>query len=113
MRTIDGVSISPPEPRGSRTRIFVVVGALIAGTVLARRLGYKVGGNTIVRCRQGHLFTTLWIPGVIFKGLDFGIARWQRCPVGDHWSLVTPVRDIDLTDEDRRVAGERHDVRIP
>jgi hypothetical protein len=111
--TIDAVSPASLDRRGSRTRFVAVVGALLVGTVAARRLGYKVGGNTIVRCRQGHLFTTLWIPGVIMKGLDFGIARWQRCPVGEHWSLVIPVRDTDLTDEDRRVAGEHHDLWIP
>jgi len=26
--------------------------------------GYPIGGRLVVRCRQGHLFTTLWIPGV-------------------------------------------------
>jgi hypothetical protein len=93
MGTIDSVSSSP---RKSRTPVFVVVGGLVVGTVVARRAGYKVGGNTIVRCRQGHLFTTLWIPGVMVKGLDFGVARWQRCPVGNHWSLVTPVRDVRI-----------------
>ena len=91
----------------------MIVAILVGGTLVARRLGYKVGGNVVVRCRQGHLFTTLWIPGVKLKALDLGIARIQRCPVGKHWSLVTPVRDSDLSDEDRRSAGEHHDVRIP
>lgn len=86
---------------------------LAAGTLVARRLGYGVGGRTVVRCRQGHLSTTIWIPGVKLKGLDLVVARVQRCPVGPHWSVVTPVRDIDLTEEDRRVAAERRDVPIP
>jgi hypothetical protein len=90
-----------------------VIGVMLAGTLIARRLGYKVGGNVVVRCRQGHLFTTLWIPGIKLKGLDLGIARLQRCPVGKHWSLVTPVRDSDLTDTERQFAREHHDVRIP
>ena len=93
--------------------LVMIVAILVGGTLVARRLGYKVGGNVVVRCRQGHLFTTLWIPGVKLKALDLGIARIQRCPVGKHWSLVTPVRDSDLSDEDRRSAGEHHDVRIP
>lgn len=93
--------------------LVVVVALLASGTLIARRLGYKVGGNTVVRCRQGHLFTTLWIPGVKFKGLDLGVARFQRCPVGKHWSLVTPVRDSDLTSADRRSAREHHDVWVP
>ncbi len=80
---------------------------------MARRLGYKIGGNTVVRCRQGHLFTTIWIPGVSFKAVRFGWYRLQRCPVGAHWTLVVPVKDQDLTDEDRRMAQQHHDVRIP
>ena len=95
-------------------RSLLLVSALIAGSmIIAQRLGYKLGVNTVVRCRQGHLFTTIWIPGVKLKGLDLGVARFQWCPVGRHWTLVTPVRESDLTDEDRRVAAEHHDVRIP
>ena len=60
------------------------------GTVIARRRGYNFGRNTIVRCRQGHLFTTTWIPGASLKAIRLGWARFQRCPVGHHWSLVTP-----------------------
>jgi hypothetical protein len=103
MRTI-GSRVAPP---------LVVVGVLVAATLVARRLGYKVGGNVVVRCRKGHLFTTLWIPGVKLKAVDLGVARVQRCPVGRHWSLVVPVRDADLTDEERQFARAHHDVRIP
>ena len=117
-------SIGPSHPRqalrpnGPMARRAIVrlltLGALIAGaTLLARLLGYQLGGNVVVRCRQGHLFTTIWIPGVKLKGLDLGVARLQRCPVGGHWSLVTPVRDADLTDEQRRFAQGHHDVWIP
>ncbi len=105
----------PNWSTASRRRVLVaVVAVLVGGTVVARRLGYSgMGGNTIVRCRQGHLFTTIWVPGVSVKSVRLGWARWQRCPVGPHWSLVTPVRDADLTDEERRTAKERRDVRLP
>lgn len=93
--------------------VLAVVSALAIGTLIARRLGYKVGGNCPVRCRQGHVFTTLWIPGVKLKAIDLGIARVQHCPVGGHWSLVVPVRDADLSEDDRQAAAARHDVRIP
>ena len=33
--------------------------------VVARRRGYLFGVNTVVRCLSGHLFTTLWVPGVL------------------------------------------------
>ena len=70
----------------------VVVVINVVGTVVARFLGYRVGGNTVVRCRRGHLFTTLWIPGASMKSIRLGWWRVQRCPVGNHWSLVVPVR---------------------
>ena len=94
-------------------RLAVVIGVLVVGTIIARRLGYKIGGNTVVRCREGHVFSTIWIPGVSLKAIRLGWARYQRCPVGGHWTFVTPVRDIDLTAEERRLADERRDVRIP
>jgi hypothetical protein len=86
---------------------------LAGGTAVARHLGYKVGGNVVVRCRHGHLFTTIWIPGVKLKALDLVVARVQRCPVGKHWSLVIPVRESDLTEEERQFAHDHHGVRIP
>jgi hypothetical protein len=93
--------------------LLIAVGVAAGGTLIARRLGYKLGTNTVVRCRQGHLFTTVWIPGVKLKELDLIVARVQRCPVGHHWSLVVPVREADLTDADRQFAPEHHDIRIP
>jgi hypothetical protein len=93
--------------------LLLVAVAIVGATGVARLLGYKVGGNTVVRCRKGHLFTTLWIPGVKLKGLELGFVRLQRCPVGRHWSLIVPVKDSTLTDEERRSAAEHHDLWIP
>jgi hypothetical protein len=87
--------------------------AALAEAVAMRARGYPIGGNLIVRCRRGHLFTTLWIPGASLKALRFGWMRFQRCPVGDHWSLVVPVRDSELRDDERRLARSRHDIRLP
>ena len=97
----------------SVVRLVLIVTGLVAGTVVARRLGYGVGGSTVVRCREGHLYTTIWIPGASLKALRLGWARLQYCPVGHHWSLVTPVRVADLTEGERRAAAEQHDIRIP
>jgi hypothetical protein len=91
----------------------IIVGVTAGGTVIARRLGYNLGTNTVVRCRKGHLFTTIWIPGVKLKELDLVVARVQRCPVGNHWSLVVPVKNTEITDAERRFAEEHHDIRIP
>ncbi len=93
--------------------VLIVAGVITGGTLIARRLGYNLGVNTVVRCRQGHLFTTVWIPGVKLKELDLVVARVQRCPVGKHWSLVVPVRDASLTEEERQFARAHHDIRIP
>ena len=91
----------------------VVVVFYVVATLVARRRGYNMGGNVVVRCRKGHLFTTIWVPGVSLKAVRLGWVRVQRCPVGKHWTLVTPVKDSDLTDEERQAAQEHHDVRIP
>jgi hypothetical protein len=90
-----------------------VAGALVAGTALAQRAGYQLGRNTVVRCRRGHLSTTIWIPGASVKAVRLGWWRFQRCPVGDHWTLVSPVRSADLTEEQRRSALQQRDVRLP
>ncbi len=73
----------------------------------------QIGGNVVVRCNRGHLFTTLWIPGASLKALRFVWWRFQRCPVGQHWSLVTPIRQSELSAEQRQFAHAHHDVRIP
>jgi hypothetical protein len=77
------------------------------------RLGYPPAGNVVVRCREGHLFTTLWVPGASVKSARLGWWRVQRCPVGRHWSLVHPVRRADLSPWQRRAAGRRRDIRVP
>ena len=99
---------------GTRSRTaLTVIGVVTAVTLVARRRGYKFGTHTVVRCRQGHLFTTIWIPGVKLKAVDLGVARLQRCPVGKHWSLVVPVREATLSKEELELARSRRDVRLP
>jgi hypothetical protein len=92
----------------------VGVAVTALATVVMRRRGYGFGGNVVVRCRRGHLFTTIWVPGASLKALRLGWWRWQRCPVdGGHWSLVAPVKEADLTEQERDLARSRHDIRIP
>jgi hypothetical protein len=93
--------------------IIAAVGAVVVeGSMLWLRTS-RVGGNIIVRCREGHLFTTIWLPGGSLKSLRLGWWRFQRCPVGHHWSLVTPVRESELTEEERQLAHTRKDTRVP
>lgn len=94
--------------------VILVVVAISAGlSRVATRKGYSLGRDTIVRCKQGHLFTTIWIPGGSLKAIRLGFTRFQRCPVSHHWTLVKPVKDADLTDDDRAVAARTHDLRVP
>ncbi len=78
-----------------------------------RARGYRMGRDVVVRCRQGHLYTTIWLPGGSLKSIRFGLWRLQRCPVGRHWSIVTPVREADLTEPELRAAHEHRDIRLP
>jgi hypothetical protein len=91
----------------------LAVAAMGAGTLVARRTGYDIGLHTTVRCREGHLFTTIWIPGVKLKAIDLGVVRYQRCPVGKNWTFVVPVKPGSLTDAERAAARRHRDVRLP
>jgi hypothetical protein len=98
---------------GSRRRRTLLLVALLAEPVAMWLRGYPLGGRLVVRCRRGHLFTTLWIPGVSFKALRLGWLRVQRCPVGNHWTIVTPVKRSELTASQREAAAEHRDSLTP
>jgi hypothetical protein len=100
--------------RRRRAAIATAIGlTAVEAVAVARRRGSLFGADTVVRCRAGHLFTTLWIPGASLKAIRLGPWRVQRCPVGRHWSLVTPVRQEALDERERRTAAEHRDLRIP
>ena len=69
--------------------------------------------GTVVQCSQGHLYTTVWIPLVSFKAIRLWNSRWQRCPVGRHWSMTQRVDIETLTPEKRAQAAACHDGKIP
>ena len=99
-----------------RRRLFVLALVVIAyavATATARSLGYKVGGKTVVRCRDGHVFTTVWVPGLSLKSVRLGPWRVQRCPIGPHLTIVHPVREEDLTGPEREIALELLDTPVP
>jgi hypothetical protein len=101
-------------PRRNRGKILVLLIVLdVLGTLLARARGYRFGRNTLVRCHSGHLFTTIWIPGGSLKALRLGWWRVQFCPVGRHWSTVTPVKEGDLSVREKRSARRHKDIPIP
>lgn len=100
-----------------RKRQLAVAGCVLAayavGTWAARSQGYSFGRNVVVRCRKGHLFTTVWIPGASVKAVRLGWWRVQWCPVGRHVTLVVPVKDADLTEAEREFAAGHRDVPVP
>jgi hypothetical protein len=85
-----------------------VIAAVVLLKVVAAKMRGRpaLGGDIVVRCSQGHLFRTYWSSLGSFTSIRLGSARFQHCPVGDHWSLVRPVKDSDLTDEDRRMVEQ-------
>ena len=101
-----------PKKRLLRTAVFVA-GTIALETAYMRKRGYAVGLKTVVRCRAGHVFTTIWIPGASLKAVRLGTVRLQYCPVGRHFTSVRPVKEAELTDEVREAALQQHDARIP
>jgi len=110
-----GVSETTDTERPSKglRRLVVIVGLVAVETLAMRLRGYRIGRNVIVRCQRGHFFTTTWIPGGSLKSLRLLWWRYQRCPVGGHWSIVTPVRESDLSRWQRHRARATRDAGIP
>ena len=74
--------------------------SLVVEVIALRRRGYRpFGGRVTVRCTSGHEFTTWWIPGVSLRALRIAGWRLQRCPVGHHWAIVSPVRRAQAADD--------------
>jgi hypothetical protein len=97
-----------------RRNVIVIGAAAVAVEAAATRArAGRAGGELIVRCRSGHLFSTIWIPGASLKAIRLGPWRIQHCPVGRHWTVVTPVRPESLSLEQARDAAAAKDVRIP
>ena len=69
--------------------------------------------NRIVRCKDGHLFETIWVPMASLKAVRLGNRRFQHCPAGHHWSTVVPVDAGTLTPEELQAARSVHDLRVP
>jgi hypothetical protein len=99
--------------RNRRRRWLLVIASVVGEPIVMKLRGYPMGGKLIVRCRKGHLFTTFWFPGISVKALRLGWWRYQRCPVGRHWSLVIPVRPSELTEAEREEARSRSDIPLP
>src|ERR1700691_2446758 len=85
---------------------------IVGGLIVAGRLNLLVRCDRPVRCRDGHLFTTIWMPLASLKALRLGGRRFQRCPVGHHWTTVVPLDVSSAQAADLAAAAALHDVRI-
>jgi hypothetical protein len=68
--------------------------------------------DTPVRCSQGHLYTSYWVPLGSLKAIRLGGCRVQRCPVGHHWAKTYRVDPSELTAQEAAEAAATHDARI-
>jgi hypothetical protein len=101
------------RPKSRARKLLAVAAGVLAEAAAMRMRGYPMGTDVVVRCRRGHLFSTIWLPGISVKSLRLIWWRVQRCPVGGHWTIVTPVRAGELSEDERRSARARKDVRLP
>ncbi len=101
------------DARRRQRRLLIVLGAITVEVLPVWVRTHRLGGNLIVRCREGHLFTTLWIPGASVKALRLGLWRVQHCPIGRHWTIVSPVDEAELSEDERRAARSHHDTGLP
>jgi hypothetical protein len=93
--------------------IAVAVGLRWGRLSRAQLKGYRFGPDVVVRCRDGHLFRTTWIPMVSFKAVRLGLIRIQYCPVGNHVTAVRLMRDRDLTPAEHLEASRHRDNGVP
>ena len=66
-RRLPGANTPDGMPALALAPLVLVVVLLLGSLVMARRRSYPVGGMVVVRCNQGHLFTTMWVPLASFK----------------------------------------------
>jgi hypothetical protein len=87
--------------------------AVLAAMIIGGRLGLFGRFERPVRCRAGHVFTTIWMPLGSLKAIRLGGRRFQRCPVGHHWTIIVPIDAGAATPAELESAAALHDVRIP
>ena len=92
--------------------LIVAVLAVLISLVAPRFRRVREATEVIVRCRQGHLFTTLWMPLGSLKAVRLGGTRYQRCPVGRHWSIVVPVDEAALSPGELQSARSHRDAPV-
>ncbi len=84
----------------------LVVGGIAAANAYVHHEGYTIPGRTMVRCRSGHEFSTMWVSGISVKSLRLGLhTRLMRCPECRAWRIVHPIKPIVRVPDEPRVAA--------
>jgi len=86
--------MSALSPRDQIAALLLLLALLALVAVITRRLAGAItqqSTNVLVRCREGHTFTTRWLPYATVTAMRLR-ARYDYCPVGRHWSLITQVQ---------------------
>jgi hypothetical protein len=94
--------------RERKAALLILLGFAVAGL-----LGAFKRFERPVRCRDGHLFTTIWVPFASLKALRLGRKRFQYCPVGHHWTTVTRLDEASTRRKDLTKARAVRDLRLP
>jgi hypothetical protein len=69
--------------------------------------------RTPVRCSEGHVYGSRWVPMVSLKAIRLGNARFQHCPVCHRRRMTTRVPPDQLTVEVLAAAAAIHDGPLP
>ena len=85
-------------------------GFAVLGEVLRRQQPERF--EPVVECAQGHRYRSVWLPGGSLKALRWFNRRYQRCPVGRHWSWTRRVDADRLSPDALRAANAVHDLRV-
>lgn len=65
--------------------------------------------RVVVRCTEGHLYSTEWVNLVSFKAVRLGRGRYQRCPECGRFRVVRQVPRESLGAARYREAMSRFD----
>lgn len=68
--------------------------------------------DRIVRCKDGHLYHTVWMPLGSLKAIRLGSVRYQRCPVDRRWRWTRRVAADQLSPAERAAADQIRDSGI-
>ena len=89
----------------------VLIVLLVAQTIVARRRGYRLGARVVVRCRR--VICSRPYPGRVLQSCSLGLVEVSALPGRQALVADTPVKESDLTEEQRRAAHEATDVPVP